>query len=313
MGSVGVVLQAVGLFWDLSWHRDFGREWALSPPHIPILAGLLIGGVVAAWRVWRTPSAAYRHPLGGGRLLLAGVVCEILGLGWDELWHHLFGPDLAAGLWSPPHLMVVLGVWIQAAGCVTAVLSDEPRGRPAAAYLAAGALLATMAPIFGPIEYIPSHRDPFLYPVLMAFLSGLVLFAGRTAVNQPWGCTIIAVLYSLVRGVPALLLWLNGSSVSGYPTPLVIPAVLADWILNWSATSPRRNAILAGGAFGILPFLEWPAVNWVASHQWPVYHWPIDVPLLALIPAALAGISGGLLGRLAGGRARRGFVSGGLA
>ncbi len=48
MGSVGVVLQAVGLFWDLSWHRDFGREWALSPPHIPILAGLLIGGVVLA-------------------------------------------------------------------------------------------------------------------------------------------------------------------------------------------------------------------------------------------------------------------------
>lgn len=313
MGSVGVVLQAVGLFWDLSWHRDFGREWALSPPHIPILAGLLIGGVVAAWRVWGTPSVAHRHPLGGGRLLLAGVLCEILGLGWDEIWHHLFGPDLEAGLWSPPHLMVVLGVWIQAAGCVTAALSDEPRARPVVAYLAAGALLATMAPIFGPIEYIPSHRDPFLYPVLMAFLSGFVLFAGRTAVNRPWGCTLIAVLYSLVRGVPALLLWLTGSSVSGYPTPLVVPAVLADWILNRPAMSSRRNVILAGGAFGVLPFLEWPVVNWVASQQWPIYHWPIDVPLLALIPAALAGISGGLLGRLTGGQVRRMFVSGGLA
>lgn len=108
-------------------------------------------------------------------------------------------------------------------------------------------------------------------------------------------------------------LWLNGSSVSGYPTPLVVPAVLADWILNRPATSSRRDVILAGGAFGILPFLEWPVVNWIASLQWPAYHWPIDVPLLALIPAALAGISGGLLGRLTGGRARRTFVTGGLA
>ena len=313
MGSIGVVLQAVGFFWDLSWHRDVGRESPFSPPHTLIFAGLLIVSVFAAWRVWRTPSTAYRHPLGGGRLLLVGVVLEILGLGSDNLWHYLFGSDLEAGLWSPPHLMVILGVWIQAVGCVTATLSDEPRARPVAAYLAAGALLASVAPIFGPIEYIPSHRDPFLYPVLMAFLSAFVLFAGRTAVNQPWGCSIIAVLYSLVRGVPALLLWLTGSSVSGYPTPLVVPAVLADWILNRPATSSRRSAILAGGAFGILPFLEWPMVNWVASSQWPVYHWPIDVPLLALIPAALAGISGGLLGRLTGGRARRTFVSGGLA
>jgi hypothetical protein len=313
MGSVGVVLQAVGFFWDLSWHRDFGRESSFSPPHIVVLAGLFIGGVVAVWRVWRTPSAAYRHPLGGGRLLLAGVVCEILGLGWDDLWHRLFGLDLDAGLWSPPHLMVILGVWIQAAGCVTAALSDEPRARPGAAYLAAGALLASVAPIFGPIEYMPSHRDPFLYPILMAFVAAFVLFAGRAAVNQPSGCTIIAVLYSLVRGVPGLLLWLSGSMVSGYPTPLVVPAVLADWILNRPASSSRGTAILAGGVFGLLPFLEWPLVNWVASHQWPVYHWPIDVPLLALIPAALAGISGGLLGRLTGGWARRTFVSGDLA
>ena len=31
MGSIGVVLQAVGLFWDLSWDRDFGLDFSFSP------------------------------------------------------------------------------------------------------------------------------------------------------------------------------------------------------------------------------------------------------------------------------------------
>lgn len=302
LGCSSILLQCWGLLWDISWHQDFGRESSLSPPHITIGLGLLIGAV-AVWHGRRELRLPHRHPLGGARLLPLGILWEIVALGWDNLWHALFGPDLEAGLWSPPHLMVITGVWVQAMGCVSAALSPEAPGKPARplyALLAFATLLAAVSPLFGPIDYLLHHRDPFLYPLVMTLTTAFIFLVGRTATGQPWGCTIIAALYTLVRGLPPLLLWLHGDTAPGYPTPLIVPALLIDLSLRQTPTPTRRTALLAGTAFGVLPLLELPLVNWGAAYQWP-----IEVPLFAVLPVAAAGMWTGLLGWQVGGWLRR--------
>src|SRR5579863_7235773 len=43
----GVVLFVFGTSWDIQWHTFIGRDRALVPPHILMLSGILLCGVVA--------------------------------------------------------------------------------------------------------------------------------------------------------------------------------------------------------------------------------------------------------------------------
>jgi hypothetical protein len=91
-----------GLLWDVAWHRTIGRDSFLSPPHVPMYAGVLVNGLVSAWAIlWRRQ----RHGAPGGFILSgAGVLLAVLGAGFDEWWHVHVGKDV--NLWSPPHLGV---------------------------------------------------------------------------------------------------------------------------------------------------------------------------------------------------------------
>jgi len=301
-GTLGVPIQLWGLLWDLSWHREFGRDSLLDPPHIVMGIGILVG-IFALWRERRQIYLPRPHPLGGAMLLLTGIVWEIAALSLDALWHILFGPDLEMGIWSPPHIMVITGVWVQAIWYVVSVLSQKAHQKPVTpvyALLGCAALIAIVSPFFGPIEYLPRRRDPFVYPLVMTVLSAFVLLAGRTATQHPWACTITAVLFTLIRGLPSLILWLSGRAVPGYPTPLLVPALLIDWSLYRSGTATRRLGFLSGAAFGLLPLLELPLVNWGASYQWP-----LEVALVAILPVAVTGMFISSLGWRAGSRLRR--------
>lgn len=292
-GAFSVLIQCWGLLWDLSWHLDFGRESLLDPPHVVMGIGIVVA-LLAWWHERRRTRVPRPHRLGGPALLLFGILWEIAALGWDQLWHVLFGSDLKAGIWSPPHIMVITGVWVQAIWSIVASLSQEADRRsalPIHSLLGCAVLLSVVSPFFGPIEYLLHRRDPFLYPLLMAGLAAFVFLVGRTATQHPHGCTIIAALYTLVRGLPALVLWLAGRAMPGYPTPLIVPALLIDWSLRRTKTPTRRAAFLAGTAFGVLPLLELPLVNLRAAYQWPV-----EVALFAILPAAAVGMSSGYLG-----------------
>jgi hypothetical protein len=308
LGCVSILVQYWGLLWDISWHQDFGRDSSLSPPHITILLGLLMGAV-AVWHGRRELRLSHRHPLGGARLLPVGILWEILALGWDDVWHTFFGPDLEAGIWSPPHLMVSMGVWVQALGCVSAALSSKAPGKPArplSALLAFATFLAIVSPLWGPIDYRLHHRDPFLYPLVITLTAAFVFLAGRAATKHRWSCTIIAGLYVLVRAFPSLLLWIHGDTVPGYPTPLIVPGLLIDLFLRRTPTPTRRTILVAGTAFAVLPLLEFPLVNLRSAYQWP-----FEVALLAILPVAAAGMWTGFLGWQVGGWLRRTLPSAG--
>src|SRR5260370_15791479 len=93
-------------------------------------------------RRWGTarPLAATNVGLRGTRgfhLAWWGMIITILAAPIDDLWHRLFGLDVT--IWSPPHLMGILGAVINAWACLVIAREVYPEG--------GGARLAAMIQI----------------------------------------------------------------------------------------------------------------------------------------------------------------------
>src|SRR5687768_14995934 len=117
---VGAIAGTAGVYWDLGWHYDRGRDTAFSAPHLLVAFGsMLLGLAVFAWSVLVSRGARRSHrivlPLreyGGvtySPLLLVAFIASLvppLALAIDEVWHQLFGLDTS--LWSPTHLLAIV-------------------------------------------------------------------------------------------------------------------------------------------------------------------------------------------------------------
>src|SRR6267378_4186709 len=75
-------------------------------------AGAAVSGASLAWR-----RAALWGLVGtrGFHLAAWGIALTVLAAPIDDLWHRLFGIDVT--LWSPPHMLGLLGAAINTLGC----------------------------------------------------------------------------------------------------------------------------------------------------------------------------------------------------
>ena len=137
-------LAAVGLGWDIQWHRWLGRDAFLTPPHLIIYTGVIGAGLICItvvlvetgryWRrvpgVDRTSTVSllgvFHAPLG---FVLAGFGALTMALAapLDNYWHQLYGVDVT--LWSPFHMMGLIGAGIAYLGAAYALASELVRSR----------------------------------------------------------------------------------------------------------------------------------------------------------------------------------------
>jgi hypothetical protein len=137
-------LAAVGLAWDIQWHRWLGRDAFLTPPHIVIYTGVVGAGLICivvvlveTERYWRrvpgvddTSTFAllgiFHAPLG---FFLAGFGALTMAAAapLDNYWHQLYGVDVT--LWSPFHMMGLIGAGIAYLGSTYALASELVRSR----------------------------------------------------------------------------------------------------------------------------------------------------------------------------------------
>lgn len=148
------LLAGWGVQWDIQWHVLIGRDSFWIAPHVMTYAGVALSvavswGVVAweSWLAWRgaAPRDAIRvmglTATRGFHLAAWGIALTVLAAPIDDLWHRLFGLDVT--IWSPPHLLGILGAVVNTIGglLIATEAYEHHRGRRLAATILFGAML----------------------------------------------------------------------------------------------------------------------------------------------------------------------------
>src|SRR5438270_8363999 len=190
-GLVGTkVLASWGVQWDIQWHTIIGRDSFWIAPHLMTYTGvtltvLLSFGALAVTTLRPSRAAGdVVRALGfvgtrGYHLAAWGIALTVLAAPIDDLWHRLFGVDVA--LWSPPHLLGLLGGIVNAAACWWIAGETYPAGSRTrlVAIVLAGALVyggvgVGLQPAVR-IAYAHGGLAYFTYPILAALLVPLAL------------------------------------------------------------------------------------------------------------------------------------------
>ncbi|MEW6153485.1 MAG: hypothetical protein AB1673_05775 [Actinomycetota bacterium] len=263
---------AIGFYWDVAFHVDFGRDNQLfTPSHTMIVIGL--AGLVFAAAVAVTFASIDRADVdlrfGVVRVPWTALTLGAFGLGglvafpFDAMWHDAYGVDVT--LWSPPHIQLVAG-----ASLSTVVLwlmmreggrHQQPtllgRGIQATVF---GAILTGLSTMQGEFDFgVPQFQVLYL-PILIAAAAGLGLVLARIAMG-PWGAMKAVLAFIVIRGVIGLLV--VGPFNMTFPQfPLYVVAALAvEGVALLVGTHDRlRFALFAGlavGTVGVAADLAW--------------------------------------------------------
>ncbi|MGH2723983.1 MAG: hypothetical protein ACRDI0_06895 [Actinomycetota bacterium] len=303
-GLLGLVMAATGLYWDVGWHIDLGRDESLfTPAHTLIVLGLGFIALAGAVAVTLATVAGAPAPLRWRRLRVPWSALPLLLLGMgamagfplDELWHRFYGVDVT--LWGPTHLLMVGGgalapiaLWL-----VLAEAAVDPRSGRVPRLLHGTVAVATLTGLsafqaefdFG----VPQFQ--LLYqPVLILGAAGVALTSARIVLG-PGGALRAAVGFVILRGLVALAVGpALGHTVPRFPLYLGPTLAVEGAALLVGTKRPLRFA--AGAAAGIATVGL--AGEWAWAQAWARHPWPV-----ALLPeAALVGSLAALGGAVAG-------------
>jgi hypothetical protein len=181
-----------GLSWDIRWHLLIGRDSFWIAPHVMTYSGVaaivLVSFGVFLWtgaqglRRATLPVMLRNLSEAGSRgyhLAALAITLTVLAAPLDELWHRMFGLDVT--IWSPPHLLGLLGGILNAAACWLIACEVYPSGSRSrlAALVLAGAIVYVgmgfgLQPAFQ-IAYLYGGIWFFTYPMLAALLAPIAL------------------------------------------------------------------------------------------------------------------------------------------
>ncbi|HEV8474933.1 MAG TPA: hypothetical protein VGR82_19325 [Methylomirabilota bacterium] len=255
-----------GLGWDIRWHLLIGRDSFWIPPHVLTYASVGLATIVALGVVALETWAARRGAGAPGTIRLWGLVATpgfhlswlgtalmLLAAPIDDLWHRLFGIDVT--LWSPPHLLGLLGAQVNTLACLVIAREAWPAGsraRLVALLLGATFLFGTFA-----ITTDPSWRIAFLHGGVLFFtwpiLAGLVFAFTLVLATRLTGLRVAALAIALL----AVLTQLSIFAVADLGFALARPASSIQEVLAADdGTSPiavahemaRRNGTPIGGS-----------------------------------------------------------------
>jgi hypothetical protein len=325
-GFVGAFIMAVlGLLWDGGWHASWGRDTFFIPPHnmlytavamtlvmsyTVLVAGSLRGYARGAWRIRRLQATPGIWTIFLGCLMLIGAAP------FDELYHRIYGPDDALGLWSPPHFAGMLGGLLVCLGILLLLRREQARpaqasGRPRglgnltandqAALLMLGFLVFIVGALtvnFWGIRHW-YRTEGTLYPLLiMTTGPGLAVFAQRVAGRAGAGTVAVALPFAWIGVVGVIL------RLAGYPIVTSLPmmglpsAIILDSFYARFGKSYRWLAV--AGLLAALAFYP-SEYAWAAFlNGGQAWNWAQALPF---VPAGAAiGTASALLGAWLGER-----------
>ncbi|PYN49073.1 MAG: hypothetical protein DME00_09990 [Candidatus Rokuibacteriota bacterium] len=262
------LLAGWGVQWDIMWHVRIGRDSFWIPPHVMTYSGVTLI-VLASFGVLARDTLRHRRagraPEGTERVLgisgtpgfllaSCGIALTVLAAPIDDLWHRLFGIDVT--LWSPPHLLGLVGVTINTLAC--ALVARE--AYPAKSWPRYVALVIALTSFYGSLSVglRPASRLAYLYgglwfyafPILGALflppaLIGAVHLTGRRSTP------IVMVIVALAIGT-------IGANIARIGFEIIQPVSVVQDEIAKDPTSPiavshaiaRKNGSTPGGVPG---------------------------------------------------------------
>ena len=241
------VVSSWGVQWDIQWHTIIGRDSFWIPPHAMTYAGVtvmvLLSFGVLAWTTLRPPAAASAGELvrvagiagtRGFHLAAWGIAITVLAAPIDDLWHRVFGLDVS--LWSPPHLLGILGAAINTLGCF--LIAREVYPARSRAGFAALVLTGTFLQVGVNFVLQPTFRVAYLYGGVLfhsyAMLAPLLLPIGYVVTARLSGRRWSPLLVLL--GV--ILVGLVGQQISRVGFELLQPVSVIQEEIAKDPTSP---------------------------------------------------------------------------
>ena len=304
--AAGIAL--LGLYWDVAWHIDNGRDKELfTPSHTMILIGLnglvFAAAIAIIFATLERSNAGFRF--GGLQIPWSAVVMGALGIGavvafpLDDLWHRAYGVDVT--LWSPTHLQLVAGgslgpmaMWLMIReGRRDAGAGDSPTilGK-AIEVLCFGAILTGLSTFQGEFDFGMPQFQALYHPLLIVTAAGIALVAARIALGAG-GALLASMTFLILRGIVALLL--GGPLNHTVPRfPLYLAAALGVEAVAWALGTDRRMrfALASGAAVATVGLAA--ELAYIDLSGWgPVSRNGLPVALaLALVTAAAAAVIG---------------------
>ncbi len=309
--AAGALAGLLGIYWDISWHIDKGRDSFFTPPHDFIYTSLAIVLAVSLYGLWRDHRETPFHLRAGGWSLHAGVLIVAAGATLvlafaplDDLWHRLFGVDVT--LWGPMHLVGILGLTLACFGGLGCAwlerdLAPDPQRRrllgDVSVYFAV-LLTGWAVLVVAEYEFMVPQYPTVLHPILLAGLPVFGLALISRLAPRPWAATLAALGFTALR--LAIAGWLIAAShldlagLSRPAIPLLIPAGLAVDLLTARRAPGWLAGLVAGaltlGANLVLIDATAPAVGGIKLF------WTVAPFLHALVPSlalsALLGAAG---------------------
>src|SRR5262245_13558005 len=285
VASLSLQVAVLGMYWDVGYHIDHGRDQGvITPPHMLIVLGLqgiviaaLMHGALrgpAARNERRLPLLGLRMSPGGLVMLVCGGIA-LLGFPLDAIWHALFGEDVT--LWGPTHLLMIGGAALSTLGLWMVVRQGLELGRPrrTARRIHArvtGALLIGLSTFQAEVDFGVPQFQLLFQPVLIALAAACALVCARS-LRGPWGAFQALAMFLVIRGALALFVGV----AAGYTTPhfplYIAEAAIVEVAALVFARRPLAFALAAGAGIGTVGF----AAEWGWGHVWLAHPWPASV------------------------------------
>ncbi len=252
VGLGGLLIAAIGFYWDVAWHIDLGRDKELfTPAHDMILLGLMFIPFAAGTAIVLATAAKAETKLRLGELRVpwSSLALGAIGLGaltgfpLDEVWHRAYGIDVT--MWGPTHLMMIggasitpIGLWLvfRESGVTLAKGTFARR----IAIVLAGATMTGLSTFQGEFDFGVPQFQALYHPVLVVAAAAGGLTLARLVLGR--GGAIHAILgFLAIRGGIALLV--GGFLGHTFPRfPLYIGAAIAVELVAWILGTAKVGA-----------------------------------------------------------------------
>lgn len=295
---LAVTSTTVGLYWDISWHIGIGRDTFWTPAHLAIQFGAVITGLSCAYLILHTTLIGdvaakqssvriwgMRGPL-GAFVAAWGGFCMLTSAPFDNWWHQSFGLDIT--ILSPPHVVLILGIFVMGFGGLILISSQVNRSPGAARdtlsrlLLYSGSLLLCLLLMLG-YEYIGDQTlmHSAIYYRVLGMIAPVVLIGIGRASGRRYAATTLAAMYTVW--------WLAGNWIFplfpaqaklgpvltpvthmvplGFPVLLLPGAMALDLVLNrLGDRGDTWKAMAAGAAFLAASLVvNWPFAYFMMS------------------------------------------------